>query len=192
MVDCHWRLDVAETETLIVEGEGLGLYWIECPIAEVPENLGTLRQLRGLANARGIRLAGNELGIGLRGFEPYLDAGAYDAMMPDAKYVGGLAQMMALAERFAAAGVAFSPHNPTGPICHAASLQVCGAAGVVDRLEVQFDETAWFGALVGGGVPSMVGGGECGAGGGGVGDAVVKRGFGPATGGAAGVAARLG
>ena len=79
-------------------------------------------------------------------------------MMPDAKYVGGLAEMLWLAERFAQAGVAFSPHNPTGPVCHAASLQVCAAAGAMDRLEVQFDETPRFAALVGGAVPAQPGG----------------------------------
>ena len=129
--------------------------WLECPLAETAANVGALVRLRGLANDRGIRLAGCEQGIGEEAFSPFLVAGAYDAMMPDVKYFGGLAGMLALAERFAAAGVAFSPHNPTGPVCHAASLQVCGAAPAVDRLEVQFDETPRFSALVGGAIPPM-------------------------------------
>ena len=65
-------------------------------------------------------------------------------MMPDAKYVGGLAEMLCIAERFAASRVAFSSHNPAGPVCHAASLQVCAASSTPDRLEVQFDETPIF------------------------------------------------
>jgi galactonate dehydratase len=158
MVDCHWRFDVAEAEEVIRAGAALGLAWFECPLAETTANIGALVRLRGLANERGIRLAGCELGIGEEGFAPFLAAGAYDAMMPDVKYFGGLADMLALAERFAAAGVAFSPHNPTGPVCHAASLQVCAAAPVVDRLEVQFDETPRFDALVGGAIPPMRGG----------------------------------
>jgi galactonate dehydratase len=63
--------------------------------------------------------------------------------------------MLHLAEIFDRAGVAFSPHNPTGPVCHAASLQVCAAAGSIDRLEVQFDETPLFAKLVGDGVPPV-------------------------------------
>ncbi len=65
-----------------------------------------------------------ELGIGEQGFAPFLAAGIYDAMMPDVKYVGGLQTVMRLAEMFAAAGVGFSPHNPSGPICHAVSLHI--------------------------------------------------------------------
>jgi galactonate dehydratase len=158
MVDCHWRLDVAQAEEVIRAGAAVGLGWFECPLAETAANIGALARLRGLANERGIRLAGCELGIGEEGFAPFLAAGAYDAMMPDVKYFGGLAGVLALAERFAAVGVAFSPHNPTGPVCHAASLQVCAAASVVDRLEVQFDETPRFGGLVGGAIPPMRGG----------------------------------
>ena len=153
LVDCHWRLDEDETAEVIRQGEAQRLYWVECPLPETDANLPALRRLRGLANARGIRLAGCELGIGQQGFAPFLQAGAYDAMMPDAKYVGGLAEMLRLADQFAEAGVAFSPHNPTGPVCHAASLQICAAAGVTDRLEVQFDETPLFGQLVGGALP---------------------------------------
>ena len=158
LVDCHWRLDEDEAEEVIRQGEAQRLYWVECPLPETDANLPALRRLRGLANARGIRLAGCELGIGQQGFAPFLQAGAYDAMMPDAKYVGGLAEMLRLADAFAAAGVAFSPHNPTGPICHAASLQVCAAAGMTDRLEVQFDETPLFDQLVDGALPRPSGG----------------------------------
>ncbi len=158
MVDCHWRLDEPEAETVIREGEALALHWVECPLPETEANLPALRRLRTLANARGIRLAGCETAVGDEGFAPFLGAQAYDAMMPDAKYVGGLEEMLRIAGTFAAAGVAFSPHNPTGPVCHAASLQVCAAAGTLDRLEVQFDETPLFDELVDGALPRAEGG----------------------------------
>lgn len=163
LVDCHWRFDQAEAEQVLRETAAQDLYWLECPLPETADNLAALRHLRGLANARGTRLAGLELAIGLQGFEPFLQAGAYDAMMPDAKYVGGLKEMQRVAERFAEAGVAFSPHNPTGPICHAASLQICAAVPTADRLEVQFDETPNFDALVGGRSPAAQGGAQGGA-----------------------------
>ncbi len=126
LVDCHWRLDEQEAEEVIREGAAHRLYWVECPLPETDANLPALRRLRSLANARGIRLAGCELGIGQEGFAPFLRAGAYDAMMPDAKYVGGLAEMLRVAERFAEAGVAFSPaqsHRPGLPCRQPASLR---------------------------------------------------------------------
>ena len=79
-------------------------------------------------------------------------------MMPDVKYVGGVAEVMRLAEAFDRHGVLFSPHNPTGPVCHATSLQVCAAVPHLDRLEMQFDETPLFAALAGGALPVPAGG----------------------------------
>ncbi len=158
LVDCHWRLLESSAAAVIRAAAEQRVYWVECPLPERDENLDALRRLRGLANARGVRLAGCEQGIGEAGFAPFLRAGAYDAMMPDAKYVGGLAEMLRLAEVFAQAGVAFSPHNPTGPVCHAASLQICAAAASFDRLELQFDETPLFAALAGNALPEPSGG----------------------------------
>jgi galactonate dehydratase len=54
--------------------------------------------------------------------------------------------------------VAFSPHNPSGPVCHAATLHAAAAAPNLDRLEVQFDEAALFGELVREPVPPCVAG----------------------------------
>lgn len=158
MVDCHWRFTPAEADALADAVAERGVSWLECPVPETAETLPALPRLRARANARGMRLTGLELAVGLDGFRPWLDAGAYDAMMPDAKYVGGLAEMLRVAEALAARGVAFSPHNPTGPICHLASLQLCAAAPTLDRLEVQFDETPAFAALVGGAIPAQPGG----------------------------------
>lgn len=149
MVDCHWRFDEATAAALVRAAAELGLYWIECPLPETDEHIDALVRLRALANPRGIRMAGMEHGIRFDAFRPYCDAGAYDVMMPDVKYMGGLQEMLHAADQFALRGVQFSPHNPTGPICHAASLQLAAAAGSFDMLELQFDETPLFGQLVG-------------------------------------------
>lgn len=158
MVDCHWRFDEPAAAEMIRVAAAHRVHWIECPLPETADNLTALKRLRGLANRLGILLAGCEEGVRVASFEPYLEAGAYDVLMPDVKYIGGLQEMLRAAERFAAYGVAFSPHNPSGPISHAASLHVCAAAASVDRLEIQFDETPLFDALVGGGLPGRVNG----------------------------------
>lgn len=149
MVDCHWRFDAATAAALLHAAATIGVYWIECPIPENHDNIQALVRLRAIANARGIRMAGLELGIRYEYFRPYCEAGAYDVMMPDVKYIGGLHEMMHTAEQLARHGVQFSPHNPTGPICHAASLQIAAAVESFDMLERQFDETPLFDQLVG-------------------------------------------
>ena len=149
MVDCHWRFDATGAEELIGASRGLELYWIECPVSEDPDMIPVIRDLRHKANASGIRLAGLETKILADGFRPYLEGGAYDVMMPDVKYAGGPAEMLRIAALFAEHGAQFSPHNPTGPICHAQSLHVCAALADSDLLEHQYDECAAFDAIVG-------------------------------------------
>ncbi len=154
MIDCHWRLDRRVAETVIDAIAAYRPYWLECPLPETPESLAALRALRSRANDRGIRLAGCETMSLLRGFMPFVRAGAYDVMMPDVKYVGGLCEMLALAELLATHGIECAPHNPSGPVSHAVSVQVAAAADVIGMLEVQHRETSYFDALVKGAAPA--------------------------------------
>ena len=155
MVDCHWRFTPVVADAMVDELAALGVDWYECPLPETAELHGALARLRGRANAAGMRVAGAETMIGLEGFLPLLRAGLYDVVMPDVKYAGGLAETLRIAQAAAGHGVACSPHNPSGPICHAHSLHV---AAVIDRmpaLEVQFEETPRFFELADAGLPAF-------------------------------------
>ena len=149
MVDCHWRFDEHMARQLIQDADPLALHWIECPLPETESNIPAIVRLRALANERGVRLAGLEQGVRIESFVPWCEADAYDTMMPDVKYAGGLREMLRIAEYLAERGVDVSPHNPTGPVSHAASLHVCAALRECDMLEVQFDESPLFDALCG-------------------------------------------
>ncbi len=148
MVDCHWRFDEATARQLNEAVARLGVYWIECPMPEVPDNIPALAGLRQQANALGMLQAGLEMGIGWGSFRPYCEGGAFDVVMPDMKYAGGIHEMQAISAGCASLGVLVSPHNPSGPICHAASLQLSATLDAFDMLELQFDESPLFDALV--------------------------------------------
>nr|WP_306267256.1 mandelate racemase/muconate lactonizing enzyme family protein [Pararhizobium sp. IMCC3301] len=158
MVDCHWRFDVAGAGRLIDACAPLKPYWIECPILETEAGIAELVSLRRRANAAGMRLAGLETAILRQGFAPYLAAGAYDVMMPDVKYCGGPREMLAISVDMARHGVAFSPHNPSGPICHMHSMHICASLPQEELLETQFDETPMFDSLVDQALPQPIGG----------------------------------
>jgi galactonate dehydratase len=153
LIDCHWRLGPETADQLLAEAEALGLYWIECPIPEVASEFSAIRQFRARANERGILTAGCELMTGLAGFAPFLEAGLYDVIMPDVKYAGGHGAFMEIAAAAERSGVACSPHNPSGPICHGHSVQVSAAVPGFLILEMQFDETPRFNEIVAGDLP---------------------------------------
>jgi galactonate dehydratase len=153
LVDCHWRLTEASAQDVLREVEPLKLYWFECPLPEEPGNFDALRRLRSRANAHGVRLAGCEMMTGLEGFRPYLEAGIYDAIMPDVKYAGGLRELLRIGEFADAHGVACSPHNPSGPIAHAHSLHLSAHLPSCPFLEYQYDESPLFFDFVTGALP---------------------------------------
>lgn len=153
-VDCHWRFDAVTAAYALDALLELGIAWFECPIAETAGNLDSLRQLRARSNAGGAVLAGCEMETGLDGFRPYIDTGAYDVLMPDIKYVGGLAEFRRIAEYATARGVAVAPHNPSGPVSHVASLQLCAGLVGFSVLEHQYDESPVFGEIVAGALPT--------------------------------------
>ena len=78
--------------------------------------------------------------------------------MPDVKYAGGYAEMLKIAELCARRGVAFSPHNPTGPICNLASMPLCAVAPGFLVLEHQLAESPLYYDVVGGYRPKLVDG----------------------------------
>jgi len=147
-VDCHWRFDIPLAAVALRELAQLGVTWFECPLEEVPAHRDALRALRGQANALGVRTAGLEELTHPDAFRPWLEAGCYDVVMPDVKYAGGIGGTLRVGELAAAHGTTCAPHNPSGPICHAASLVTCAMGPGMDLLEHQFDETPAFQALV--------------------------------------------
>jgi len=158
MVDCHWRFDEPSARRLIDAVAPYALHWLECPVPEAPGWLACIGALRRQANATGMRLAGGEDGVGHSAFDPFLDADAYDVLMPDIKYVGGVAELCTVAERAAARGVAISPHNPSGPLAHAASAHTCGVLAGFERLELQVGESPLFEILLAPPLPAPRGG----------------------------------
>lgn len=146
MVDAHWRFSPGGAVGLIRDVAEFQLFWIESPVSEA--NLPEIVRLRGLANDRGMRLAGAESLSGLGAYRRVVEAGCYDVLMPDVKHAGGVEEIRRIAALALTAGVEIAPHNPTGPVCHAHSVHLCSVIANFLHLEVQFGETEAFFDLV--------------------------------------------
>jgi galactonate dehydratase len=158
LVDCHWRFDEVRAMALINDIAPASPYWIECPVSERPSQFASIARLRNFAREHGSRLAGGEMITGPEQAAAMCDSLLYDVLMPDVKYAGGYRGMLAIAKVCDAHGVGFSPHNPTGPIAHLASIHVCASSPSVLWLEHQWAESPLFDALVGGPASPLVDG----------------------------------
>ena len=158
MVDCHWRFDERRAAQLIRDLMPARLNWIECLVSEHPSWFPAIARLTRLARACGMKSAGGEMIAGLDQAEAMCEAGLYDVLMPDIKYAGGYRGMLDIARLCARHGKEFSPHNPTGPIAHVASVHLCAASPTLLWLEHQWNESALFESLTGGVAATLVDG----------------------------------
>lgn len=93
-------------------------------------------------------MAGGEILFGTAGFAPLCRHKAVHVIMPDVKHRGGLLELTRIAALAELEGVAVSPHNPSGPVATAGSVQVCAGMSNFRILELQWGEVPWRKDLV--------------------------------------------
>jgi galactonate dehydratase len=138
MVDCHSFFDVPLAERVARRLEPQNLAWYEEPVP--PERVEETLEIR-----RRIRqpMAGGEILFGVAGFAPLTRNQAVHVIMPDVKHCGGLLELTRIAAVAEHDGVTVAPHNPSGPVSTAASIQVCAVLENFRLLEFQWGEVAW-------------------------------------------------
>ena len=138
MVDCHSFFDVALATRVAKALEPVGLAWYEEPVA--PERLDDTLAIRGAIRQP---MAGGEVLFGVAGFAPLSRTRAVHVIMPDVKHCGGLLELTRIAAMADADGVAVAPHNPSGPVSTAATVQACAVLKNFRLLEFQWGEVPW-------------------------------------------------
>jgi galactonate dehydratase len=143
MLDAHSLFDVPLSIEVARRLEPYALMWYEEPVApELADETAAIR--------RAIKqpMAGGELLFQVKGFVPLCRTRAVETIMPDVKHCGGLLELTHIAAMAAAEGVAVAPHNPSGPVSTAASIQVCAGMSNFNWLELQWGEAPWRGELM--------------------------------------------
>jgi galactonate dehydratase len=138
MIDCHSFFDVPLAERVAKRLEPLRLAWYEEPVA--PERVEETLEIRRRISQP---MAGGEILFGVAGFAPLCRTRAVHVIMPDVKHCGGLLELTRIAAMAEADGVQVSPHNPSGPVSTAASVQICAVLENFRLLELQWGEVDW-------------------------------------------------
>jgi galactonate dehydratase len=138
MVDCHSFFDVALAERVAHRLEPYRLAWYEEPVP--PEKVDETREIRRRIKQS---MAGGEILFGVAGFTPLIRNQTVHVIMPDVKHCGGLLELTRIAAAAETDGVSVAPHNPSGPVSTAASVQVCAVLKNFRLLEFQWGEVAW-------------------------------------------------
>jgi len=142
-IDAHSRFDVPLSIDVARRLQPHRLSWYEEPIP--PQRVADTKTIHDAIEQR---MAGGEFLFGMAGFAPLCEQRAVDVVMPDVKHCGGLTEARRIAAIADLYGVAVSPHNPSGPVATAASVQLCAAMSNFDILEHQWGEVPWRGDLL--------------------------------------------
>ena len=143
MIDCHSFFDVERAVSVARRLEPHRLAWYEEPVApeRVDDTLAIKRRIRQ-------PMAGGEVLFGVKGFAPLVQRRAVDVIMPDVKHCGGLLELSHIAAAADAEDVKVAPHNPSGPIATAASVQIGAGMRNLNYQELQYGEVGWRGEIV--------------------------------------------
>ena len=138
MIDCHSFFSIPQAIAVAERLEPVNLTWYEEPVP--PDQVdATLAIKAGISQA----MAGGEQLFGLAGFDELIQRRSFDVIMPDVKHCGGLLALIQIAAVAAEAGILVAPHNPSGPVATAASIQVCANLANFNYLELQYGEVDW-------------------------------------------------
>lgn len=145
LLDFAFSLDFPGALRAAHEVEPYDIFWIETPF-----RIDQAQQLAELRGRISTRLSAGEQLCGRTAFLQILESRALDVLMPDVKWIGGILEAKKVAAIAEAYDVAIAPHNMSGPIATAASVQVALTCPNFLILEYCWGVTPWRGDLVDG------------------------------------------
>ncbi|PMR61727.1 mandelate racemase [Verrucosispora sp. ts21] len=137
-IEGHGRFDVRHAIKIAREIAQFDPVWFEEPCP--PDNLDALVDIR---RASPIPIAAGERWFGRQGFAPALARQAVDFIQPDVTHAGGISELAFLSTLAATSYVGFAPHNPSGPLSTAATLQLGAALPNFRYLEIMATDVPW-------------------------------------------------
>lgn len=135
-IDYHHRLSVAEAASFCQRMPAGTLDFLEEPIRdETPEAYASLRTMVDIPFAIGEEFASKWA------YLPYIERGLTQFARIDVCNVGGLTESIKVAAMAEAHYIDLMPHNPLGPVCTAATIQLSAAVPNFAWMEVRTSPT---------------------------------------------------
>ncbi|GAB3031657.1 mandelate racemase/muconate lactonizing enzyme family protein [Parafrigoribacterium mesophilum] len=137
-IEGHGRFDVPTAIRVARELEAFQPVFFEEPTP--PDSIDALVEVRSKSP---IPIAAGERWFGRNAFLPVFERGAVDFIQPDVTHAGGLSELVFLSTLAAARYVPFAPHNPSGPLSTAATLQLGATLPNFRYLEIMATDVPW-------------------------------------------------
>jgi galactonate dehydratase len=137
-IEGHGRFDVPTAVRIARELEQYNPVFFEEPCP--PDGIDALVEIRSKSP---IPIAAGERWFGRNAFISVLSRSAVDFVQPDVTHAGGLLELSFISTLAAGHYVPFAPHNPSGPLSTAATLQLAATLPNFRYLEIMAVDVPW-------------------------------------------------
>lgn len=138
LIEGHGRFDVASACRISREIAQFKPLYFEEPVP--PDDMDALAEVRRRSP---VEIAAGERLYSRYHFKDLLEKRAVDLIQPDLSHAGGILECKKIAAMAEAHHIGFSPHNPSGPVAMAATLQLAACTPNFGLLETMTTDVPW-------------------------------------------------
>ncbi len=138
LIEGHGRFDIPTAKRIARHLEQFDVYWFEEPV--VPDDLEGLSDVHTSSR---VPIAAGERLYSREQFRTFFDLKCADFIQPDVSHAGGIMEMRQIASMAEARHIPFCPHNPSGPVANAATLQLAACCPNFARIETMYSDVPY-------------------------------------------------
>lgn len=138
LIEGHGRFDIPTAVKIGRRLEEFDIFWFEEPIP--PDDKEGMKQVKDRVR---VSIAAGERLYNRYEYRQFFELGCSDYIQPDISHAGGLFEMRMLGAEAEARHIGFCPHNPSGPVANAATLQLAACVPNFVMLEMMMTDVPY-------------------------------------------------
>lgn len=138
LIEGHGRFNVPTGIKIAKELEQFKPMWFEEPTP--PDSLEALKAVRDKSP---VPISAGERLYNLKQYRDLFEMRAADYIQPDISHAGGIMELKKIAAVADTYYIPFAPHNPSGPVANAATLQLAACTPNFSILEIMYSDVPW-------------------------------------------------
>ncbi|MBQ3065130.1 MAG: galactonate dehydratase [Clostridia bacterium] len=140
LIEGHGRFNIPTALKIARELEPFKPMFFEEPVP--PDNLDALKTVREKSP---VAISAGERLYSRWDYKKMFDLMAADYIQPDISHAGGIMELKKIAAEAECRYIGFAPHNPSGPVANAATLQLAACCPNFSILEIMYSDVPWRG-----------------------------------------------
>ena len=138
LIEGHGRFNIPTGIKIAKELEQFQPMFFEEPVP--PDNLDALKAVKDKSP---VAIAAGERLYTRWDYKHMFDKMAADYIQPDISHAGGIMELKKIAAAAECRYIPFAPHNPSGPVANAATLQLAACCPNFSILEIMYSDVEW-------------------------------------------------